>query len=74
MENLKTCISCKHEKLVDGFITFLGHDVKCEILKCTRSSKIEMVYGEKLAPYLDCNFERENALRLEKERCGYQGP
>ena len=70
MENAKLCIDCKHFKLVDYYYQNIRHE---KIAKCTRESKIEFIYGEKLPPFKDCYAERESALRLENERCGYKG-
>jgi hypothetical protein len=40
---------------------------------CTRNSLIELVKGEKRPPFLNCETEREDALRLEEFRCGKEG-
>ena len=73
MENPKFCINCKHSRLIKSISPLYGAACFVNVLKCTRNSKTEVVYGLKLEPYLDCIAERENALRLEQERCGYQG-
>ena len=70
MENPKFCINCKHFKIESLYYPYVGI---IEYLRCTRDSKIDVIFGNKLPPFKDCHIEREDALRLENERCGYQG-
>ena len=70
MENPKLCIDCKHHQEYEVATPFKLSD---KTHACQRKSKINIVDGYKYPPYKDCFSERENALRLEKERCGYQG-
>ena len=69
MENPKLCINCKNVHIkydsVYGQIYTLYF--------CKRNSPVDVVTGEFLPPFKECVMERENALRLEQERCGYQG-
>ena len=69
MENPKLCINCKH--FIIRYYYSFGRQSPLSF--CKRDSPINIVTGEFLPPFKECVTERENALRLEQERCGYQG-
>lgn len=68
---MKICVDCKYyyrsaeTHPIGGFVILID--------SCTRISKINMVTGNTIKPYLNCTTEREDAQRLEKERCGHDG-
>ena len=79
---MKICIDCKFHKITSenfklppiGPIFYQRpHGFSFDKNSCARLSAISMVTGEYFKPYLNCETERENELRLEASRCGYEG-
>lgn len=60
----KICTDCTHH--ISQY-TFYGTQHGCN-----RNLKIDVVSGEFIGKPLDCEAEREDALRLEQSRCCYE--
>ena len=69
MENPKLCIDCKHHQ--EQYQSFYGGYQYLNI--CIKNQPVNIIDGKAIQPYKFCESERENALRLENERCGYKG-
>ena len=69
MENPKLCIDCKHYQA--QYQSYYGGYVYLNI--CKKNQPLNMVDGKAIPPYKFCEAEREDSLRLENYRCGYNG-
>lgn len=78
----KICVNCKHYKFevitdiysMPDLVKYLHlNPISYTKIACTRNFKLNLVTGEKDSDdskILFCKAEREDALRLEKFRCG----
>ncbi len=66
------CKNCKFYKKEYAY-NFFTSGIGIIYNACTRMNELDVVTGKFTGTPLNCYAERENALRLENERCGYEG-